>query len=127
MKSNQPTNIGLGSIKNYRFPITAISSILHRLSGVFLFILIPFLIWALDASLSGASSFEEVKQTMTSGFIGVVVWLFLSAISYHLIAGIRHLIMDIGFGENLHVAKATSILVMILGVASLVLWGIWIW
>ncbi|MFT6834608.1 MAG: succinate dehydrogenase / fumarate reductase cytochrome b subunit, partial [Francisellaceae bacterium] len=39
MKNNRPTNIGLGSIKNYRFPITAISSILHRLSGVYLFIL----------------------------------------------------------------------------------------
>lgn len=127
MNNNRPTNIGLGSIKNYRFPITAISSILHRLSGLLLFILIPFLIWALDVSLATASGFNEVKHIMTSGFFGFVVWLFLSAISYHLIAGIRHILMDIGLGENLYVAKTTSWVVIGLSIAALVLWGIWIW
>ena len=127
MKTNRPTNIGLGSIKSYRFPITAVSSILHRLSGVFLFILIPFLIWALDVSLTSATGLEQVKSILTHGFLSVVVWLFLSAISYHLIAGIRHILMDIGIGESLCIAKATSILVIILGIAAAILWGIWIW
>jgi len=127
MKNNRPTNIGLGSIKNYRFPITAISSILHRLSGVYLFILIPFIVWALDISLRSPEGFQCVKHFLTHGFFGVIVWLFLSAISYHLIAGIRHILMDIGIGESLCVAKATSTLVIILGIAVAIIWGIWIW
>ncbi len=127
MKQTGPRNIGLGSIRHYRFPITAISSILHRLSGVLLFVLIPFIIWVLDVSLRDAAGFASVKETLTSGFVGFVVWFFLTGITYHMFAGIRHLFMDIGTGESMCVAKATSALVIILGVIAAVLWGVWIW
>tara|TARA_R110002167_G_scaffold233252_2_gene438483 strand:+ start:131 stop:514 length:384 start_codon:yes stop_codon:yes gene_type:complete len=127
MKQEGPRNIGLGSIRHYRFPITAISSILHRLSGVLLFILIPFLIWALDCSLRSPASFENVKEGLTSGFCGFILWLMLSAITYHIFAGVRHLFMDVGKGESMCAAKATSMLVIALGVIAAICWGVWIW
>lgn len=127
MKQEGPRNIGLGSIRHYRFPITAISSILHRLSGVFLFILIPFLIWALDVSLRDPVAFDKIKACLTSGFIGFIVWLFLTGIAYHIFAGIRHLLMDLGKGESMCVAKATSTIVIVLGILAAIFWGIWLW
>ena len=127
MKTDRPTNIDLGTIRHYRFPITAITSILHRLSGVYLFILIPFMVWALDVSLYNPEGFAQVKHVLTHGFVSFLVWIFLSAISYHFFAGIRHLIMDIGFGEHLGVARTTSIIVLVLGILAAIFWGIWLW
>ena len=127
MKQTGPRNIGLGSIINYRFPITAISSILHRISGVLLFLLIPFMIWGLDHSLADAQSFAAVKETLTSGVLGFLMWVVLAGITYHLIAGIRHLLMDTGLGETMGVAKATSVLVIVLGVLAAIFWGVWLW
>lgn len=127
MKERGPSNIGLGSIRNYKFPITAVSSILHRLSGVFLFILIPFMLWVLDRSLQSSAGFYQVKSILTNGFISFIFWLGVTAITYHIFAGIRHLLMDIGVGETMCVAKVTSILVIVLGVLAAILWGIIIW
>ncbi|MFZ9034737.1 MAG: succinate dehydrogenase, cytochrome b556 subunit [Francisellaceae bacterium] len=127
MKNQGPRNIGLGSIAGYRFPVTAISSILHRITGVLMVVLLPFLLWGLSASLYCAESFSYVKMLMIHSPWSIMVWVFLSAVSYHVIAGIRHLIMDIGFGESMDTAKATSVIVLILGVLVTIFWGLWIW
>nr|WP_241692554.1 hypothetical protein [Francisella orientalis] len=53
--------------------------------------------------------------------------MFLSSITYHVYAGVRHMIMDMGFGESMKAAKITSLLVIILGVLSAILWGCYLW
>ncbi|MCF6768509.1 succinate dehydrogenase, cytochrome b556 subunit [Thiotrichales bacterium 19S11-10] len=126
MEKSGPRNIGLSSIIHYRFPITAISSILHRISGVILFLFVPFVIWVLDLSLSNQESFEQIKHCLL-GWPSFFIWLFLSALAYHLFAGVRHLIMDIGFGEGKISGKIGSYLVIVLGVLFAVALGVCLW
>jgi succinate dehydrogenase / fumarate reductase cytochrome b subunit len=121
------TNIDLMSIKSYNFPITAISSILHRISGVILIIAIPLAVVGMNYSLAGPDGYDQTVKLLTHSWVSIFFWLFLSAITYHVYAGIRHMIMDMGFGESMKVAKITSLLVIVLGVLSAILWGCYLW
>ncbi|WP_421684446.1 succinate dehydrogenase, cytochrome b556 subunit [Stutzerimonas urumqiensis] len=124
MKSQRPVNLDLRTIK---LPITAYTSILHRVSGVILFIGIAVLLAALDASLSSEEGFERVQGYFGSPLAKLVVWALLSALLYHLVAGIRHLVMDAGYGETLEGGKRGSMIVLILSAVLIILAGVWVW
>ena len=111
----------------FKWPITALSSILHRMSGVLLFIAVPFALWMLEQSLESQSSYDQLQQLLTGGVAKFVIWLVLAALSYHIIAGIKHLFMDIGVGESLEGGILASRLVIVLGVLSAIGLGVWIW
>ena len=64
---------------------------------------------------------------MTSPLAKFVAWGLLSALLYHLVAGIRHLIMDMGIGETLEGGKLGSKIVIVISVVMIVLAGVWIW
>ncbi len=103
VNSQRPVNLDLRTIK---LPITAYASILHRISGVILFVSLVIALFLLDRSLSGPEGFVIVKSWMSNFFVKFIVWGMLSALIYHLVAGIRHLIMDLGIGESLGVADS---------------------
>lgn len=124
VKSQRPVNLDLRTIK---LPITAYSSILHRVSGVILFVGIAVLLYALDTSLSSEEGFGRVAAIMTNPLVKLVVWGLLSALLYHLVAGIRHLIMDAGYGETLESGKRGSKIVLIVSAVLIVLTGVWVW
>lgn len=98
-----------------RFPVGAVASIGHRISGVLLVCALPFAILALERSLSGDAAFLE-KLRSPAGRIAfcVAAW----AVAHHLFAGIRHLLMDIGVGSELRPARASAYAV--LGAAALI-------
>lgn len=121
------TNIDLMSIKSYNFPITAISSILHRISGVVLLIAMPLAVVGMNYSLAGPDGYKATVDLLTNSWCSVFFWLFLSAITFHVYAGFRHMLMDMGFGESMKAAKATSLIVIVLGLISAVLWGCYLW
>ena len=121
-----PRNIGVQSLIHYRFPLQALASILHRLSGVILFCLIPFVLWLLHLSLSSEASFLMVKDFMGSPVVAFFMWVALSALFYHLIAGIKHLLMDVGYFEEKTSSKVASIVVIILGCVAAIGIGVWI-
>lgn len=121
------TNIDLMSIKSYRFPITAISSIAHRISGVVLLFAMPLIVVGLNYSLAGPNGYEQTVDFLTASWFSLFFWLFLSSITYHIYAGVRHMIMDMGYGERMKTASITSILVLVLGVISAIFWGCFIW
>lgn len=98
MKQNRPVNLDLAK---FSFPITAIVSILHRISGLFLFLVIPFLLWGLQYSVAGREHYNELISWLTSPIVLFIAWVVLSALIYHIVAGIRHLLMDVGIGETL--------------------------
>ena len=123
MKKNRPINLNLASFK---WPVTAISSGLHRITGILLFLSIPFWLWALQLSLT-ESGFLEVKSVMSGIIAKLITWAILSMLSYHIVAGIRHLLMDIGIGESLEGARFGSYIAIILGVVTTALLGVWIW
>lgn len=124
MKHKRPINLNLFTI---HFPIPAIVSILHRVSGVILFLMIPFMIWGLDLSLASQESFDDLHQLMTSPLIKCVILGLLAAFIYHLVAGIRHIIMDMGTGESLKGGKLGAQLTLIISLILIVLAGIWLW
>ena len=97
MKTKRPVNLDIGSIK---LPITSYVSILHRVSGVVLFFAVALLLCIFDASLESAQSFESLKECFSSPVAQFVIWAALAALAYHFIAGVRHLIMDCGVGED---------------------------
>ncbi|MDP3848143.1 MAG: succinate dehydrogenase, cytochrome b556 subunit [Pseudomonas sp.] len=124
MKSQRPVNLDLRTIK---LPITAYTSILHRASGVILFVGLAIMLYALDKSLASEEGFAQVKACMTSPLAKLVIWGLLSALLYHLVAGLRHLIMDMGVGETLEGGKLGSQIVLAVSAVIIVLAGVWIW
>ncbi|AAY37048.1 succinate dehydrogenase, cytochrome b556 subunit [Pseudomonas syringae pv. aptata] len=124
MNSQRPVNLDLRTIK---LPVTAYTSILHRISGVILFVGIAIMLYAMDKSLASEEGFGEVKAYMTSPLAKLIIWGLLSALLYHLVAGIRHLIMDSGVGETLEGGKLGSKIVIAVSVILILLAGVWIW
>jgi succinate dehydrogenase / fumarate reductase cytochrome b subunit len=124
VNKQRPVNLDLTTIS---FPVTAISSILHRITGVFLVIGIPILLWLLGASLESKQGFDEATNYIASGFGKFLFWAILSSITYHIIAGVRHLLMDAGIGETLAGGSRGAIIVIGLGVVAAALLGVWLW
>ena len=110
----------------YKFPITALVSIGHRISGILIFIAIPFALSALSSIKGSPESFAALSL-MISGLGGLLVWAFLGALFYHLLAGIRHLIMDFGYGETKQVAKTTAWILILLELVLLITIGVFLW
>ncbi len=128
MKENsRPINVGIGDLMGFAWPITAIASITHRIAGVVLFVGIGFGLFALQVSLSSEAGFEGLKAMITSPLGKFITWGLLSALAYHFVAGIKHLIMDTGVGETLEggifAARATLFFSAIL-IALAALWVI---
>ena len=124
MTTKPPMFLNLFQIK---FPITAIASILHRLSGVLLFFSIPLLLCLLENSLFSADNFIGIKKCSASLFGKISIWLIASAIFYHLLAGIRHMLMDIGVGEEKCCSTLSARLVIILASVLSAAIGGWLW
>lgn len=110
----------------FHFPITAWVSILHRISGVFLVLLIPILLWLLNSSLESAESFAAVKATLSSPVFKYFFWFLYSMIFYHLVAGVRHLLMDMHVGESKAGGRMGSYIVLLVSLIGILLGGYWI-
>lgn len=94
-------NIHITQIVGYRLPPAGIVSILHRVSGALMFLLLPFVVWLFDASLSSEISYERFTSAFLAGigfvpawFVKLVVLGLIWAYLHHFIAGVRHLWMD---------------------------------
>jgi succinate dehydrogenase / fumarate reductase cytochrome b subunit len=94
-------NIHVSQIVAYRLPLAGIVSILHRVSGVVMFLMMPFIIWMFDTSVSSEVSYEVFRSAFVAG-VGFIPGWFLKLVAlgliwaylHHLIAGLRHLWMD---------------------------------
>ncbi|RQH00217.1 succinate dehydrogenase, cytochrome b556 subunit [Paraburkholderia dinghuensis] len=108
-------NIGLGQILfAYRLPLAGRVSIGHRISGILMFIFLPFLLYLFDQSLTSELSFEVFKGFLSSGIVKLIVLVLGWAFFFHFCAGVRHLLMD--FNHDLvgkQQGKSTSLVVVI--------------
>ncbi len=118
--NNRPVNLDL---KTIRMPFPAIFSILHRISGVLIFMGMPILLWMFGKSLSSAIAFQELLDLMDYIFLKLLFFGIIAAFGYHVFAGIKHLFMDHGIGETIAGAKITTRLVLIATVLLLILLG----
>ena len=85
------------------------------------------MLYALSKSLESAEGFAEVKAYMTSPLAKFIAWALLSALLYHMVAGVRHLMMDMGIGETLEGGKLGSKIIIAVSAVLIVLAGVWIW
>mgnify|MGYP003954094453 CR=1 FL=1 len=120
----RPVNLNLISFK---FPPMALVSIAHRISGLLLFIFVPFLLWLLGSIHGSAAGFEQTGNFLSSGLMKLLAWVVMLSGIFHVLAGVRHLIMDMGMGEGLCAARASALIVMALFVLSIILTGVWLW
>jgi succinate dehydrogenase / fumarate reductase cytochrome b subunit len=124
VNDKRPVNLDLTTI---RFPITAIVSITHRVSGIILYGAIAVLLWMLQASLASEQSFNELKKLLSSPLARIIVWGTVAALAYHLVMGVRHMIMDLGFGESLEGGRRGAQIAVVIAVILIVLAGVWVW
>ncbi len=124
MNDNRPVNLDLFTIKQ---PLPAIASIMHRISGIILFVGIGILIYFWDQSLSSAASFAELQESLGNPFVKFILWGVVSALLYHFVAGIKHLFMDFGIGETLEGADIAAKLVIGISAVLIIFAGVCIW
>ncbi|KHT63049.1 succinate dehydrogenase [Photobacterium gaetbulicola] len=124
MKVNKPRPVNL-DLQTIRFPLTAIASILHRVSGVITFVAVAILLWLLGLSLSSPEGFASAAAIVDSFFVKLVLWGILTALFYHIVVGIRHLLMDMGYFEEMETGiKSAKVSFVIVGVLSLLAGGL---
>jgi succinate dehydrogenase cytochrome b subunit len=114
-------NIHVTDLASYRLPLAGVVSILHRLSGAAMFLLLPFAIWMFDASLTSEISYEQFTSVFSAGAGGLPGWFWklvafalLWAYLLHFCAGLRHLWMDATHAVSLSFGRTSAIVVIVL-------------
>ena len=123
-KDNRPKYLNLLKI---RLPITGIASINHRISGLILFLFIPFSIYFLQLSLTNSEGFSKVLDYLSSPIIKFGLVLLTWSFVHHLFAGFRFLLIDQNIGVSLSAARKTAWFVVFAAViVMLIISGVWI-
>jgi succinate dehydrogenase / fumarate reductase cytochrome b subunit len=124
VNDNRPKNL---DITTFKYPLPAITSLLHRISGAFIFIGVAFMLYLLELSLQSESGFASVQELLSNVFIKLLAWAVLSGLLYHLIAGVKHLLMDLGYGETLKGGFLGACMTIALSAVTIIVAGVWIW
>lgn len=121
----RPKHLDLTKI---RLPLPGLVSILHRISGLGLFLIgIPFLLSVLNCSLASQEGFDSWRASFNHPLAKLIVIGFLWAYLHHFFAGLRFLALDIHKGISLPAARASSKLVLIVSLALTLILGVWLW
>lgn len=117
-------------LTTYRLPPAGWVSILHRISGLVMFLLMPFIVWMFDSSLSSEISFEGFTSAFSAGiwfvpgwFVKLVALAVIWAYLHHLIAGIRHLYMDATHSVTKEFGASSAYVVLALSIGLTVVLG----
>ena len=103
---NPPRYLNLFKIA---LPIPGISSILHRISAVAIFVLSLPMMWVLVFSLSSEANYQIIISLFENFFLKSLFSLFITAIFYHFVSGLRHLVMDFGYWETLRAGRMSAL------------------
>ena len=121
---NRPKNLNLFTI---RLPINAVVSILHRASGVGLFLALPLVLLALQYSLGSPESYAILTNLFDSWFIKLLLIGLAWAFFHHFFAGIRHLLQDIHWMTSLQKARFSGKAVLYLVALAVAIFAVVIW
>ncbi|MCE2572511.1 succinate dehydrogenase cytochrome b556 subunit [Motilimonas eburnea] len=124
VKKQRPVNLDLQTIS---FPVTAIASILHRVSGIIVFVALAILLSLLAQSLSSKEGFDTVASLADNFFIKFILWGILTALAYHIVVGIRHMIMDLGYWEELESGNQSAKVSFVIAIILSLLAGVLVW
>lgn len=124
MKDKRPVNLDISTI---HLPLAALTSITHRVSGVIVFFGIAGLLCLLDLSLSSEEEFNTLRAAGLSPLVKFLLWGVLAALVYHMVAGVKHLLLDIGIGESKEAGPRGAQLTIVVSAILIVLLGVWVW
>jgi succinate dehydrogenase / fumarate reductase cytochrome b subunit len=117
-------------LPSYRWPLASLVSGMHRISGAIMFLLMPFIIWMFDTSISSEISFAKFKFAFNVGMLGLpgflwkllalaLIWAYLQ----HFIAGIRHLYMDVNHAVSKEFGRSSALATLVLSLGLTVVLG----
>jgi succinate dehydrogenase / fumarate reductase cytochrome b subunit len=124
MSRPRPKYLNLAQI---RLPVPGLVSIMHRVSGAMLFLFIPFLLTLFEMSLDSAQTYNRFKAVAGHWVIKLVIIGLAWAYFHHLLAGVRHLALDLHYGSDLAPARATSWVVLAGGIVLTIVFAVIVW
>ena len=110
-----------------RLPVPAIISIMHRVSGAVLFLMLPLLLWLFQSSLQSPESFAKFHAVVAHPLMKLLLLGLLWGFLHHLLAGVRHLFLDLDVGTELEVGRASSMVVLAAGIILTIAVGVRVW
>jgi len=133
-KSPRPVyrNIHVTDIVSYRLPPAGIVSILHRISGVVMFLLLPFIFWMFDTSVTSEISYDKFTSVFTAGcadgavpgwFFKIIALGLIWAYLHHFTAGVRHLIMDATHSVSKEQGHSSAVATLAISIGLTVILG----
>jgi succinate dehydrogenase / fumarate reductase, cytochrome b subunit len=120
----RPKHLNLMQI---RLPLPAFISILHRISGAILFLALPLLLWLFQSTLESQASFAAFQSVVSNPLMKIVLLGLLWGYLHHLLAGFRHLFLDLHVGIELETARLTSMIVLVAGIVLTLAVGVALW
>lgn len=124
MRKPRPKYLNLVKI---RLPLPAIISIMHRVSGAALFLLIPVLLYVFQMSLASEHGFAAVRSALMTPAAKIALILVVWGFLHHFCAGIRYLVLDLDIGTDLPAARASSSAVLIVSILLTLAIGVLLW
>jgi len=119
-------NLSLGQLASYRLPPAGLLSILHRVSGMLLFLMLPVLLWMFDLSLKTESTYARLHTVLGGVLVKLVLLALIWAILHHLFAGIRYLALDLHMGIAKEPSTRSALGVFAVSLALALIAALWL-
>ena len=126
MTAERPVSLSLPGLFA-AMPVTAVASILHRISGVVLFAGVLYLCYLLDTALADRAGYARAAAVVATPAGSLALWAILVALAYHLLAGVKHLLLDFHVGDTLRAARAGSWITILLTLVAAAAAALWLW
>ena len=124
MKTDRPVNLNLLA---FSFPLAALVSITHRVTGVVLFAGVAFALYALDLALASPEGFVAAQQLIAQPLGKFILLGLIAALEFHILAGLKHILMDFHLGDSVAAAQRGSVIVIVLTLISTGFIGAILW
>ena len=122
----QIRNIGIADLLQYRLPVPGVVSILHRASGLLLFLLLPLLLWLFELSLSSDRSFDRLVAVCQGTIARLALLALAWALVHHLCAGVRFLLLDLHLGTDRPAARRSAWIVFAVSLPLTAAWALFL-
>ena len=126
MNPDRPVNLPLSRLA-MAMPVTAAASILHRITGIVLFAGVFFLCYLLDRAASDPAGFEQATAILAAPLGKLALWVVLTSLAYHVVAGIKHLLLDLHIGDTLRGGRAGAWISLAVALVAGIVLAVWLW